>query len=108
MEQLNLPFAKRSLFNAWLFNNAVVPLQTDRYAPLQNQLQNKFGEDTGEHITVKRINIPDLTIPLALGRQENFSLFIPWHRRMASALIEAFMSEFTSSANVNKNLFDNV
>lgn len=83
------------MVQTWPRSNTIhLCLQTDRYAPLQDQLENKFGEDTKEHIPVKRINIPDLTVPLGLGRQENFSLFIPWHRRMASALIDIFMSEF--------------
>lgn len=66
-------------------------LQTDRLKPLQDQLTDRFASDTKTHITVKRIQIPDLTLPLSLGRQDNFSLFIPFHRRMAAALIDAFM-----------------
>uniref|UniRef100_A0A1B6MSZ9 Tyrosinase copper-binding domain-containing protein n=1 Tax=Graphocephala atropunctata TaxID=36148 RepID=A0A1B6MSZ9_9HEMI len=67
----------------------------ERYRPLQDELNNRFGGDTKEHISVKPIQIPDLSLPLQLGRQENFSLFIPYHRRMASALIDAFMSQPT-------------
>jgi tyrosinase len=67
--------------------------QIDRYKPLQAELNNRFGEETKERIQIKQINIPDLTLPMALGRQDNFSLFLPYHRRMAAALIDVFMSE---------------
>lgn len=67
--------------------------QTERYGPLQQELNNRFGEDTRERIAIKRVNIPDLSLPLSLGRHENFSLFIPYHRRMAAALIDVFMSK---------------
>ncbi|XP_054279415.1 phenoloxidase 2-like [Macrosteles quadrilineatus] len=67
----------------------------DRYKPLQDELNNRFGEETKERIQIKKINIPDLSLPQSLGRQDNFSLFIPYHRRMAAALIDAFMSQPT-------------
>lgn len=73
-------------------------LQTDRFQPLQEQLTDRFANDTKTHITVKKIKIPDLSLPLSLGRQENFSLFIPFHRRMAAALIDTFMGNALRSA----------
>ncbi|CAO1425782.1 unnamed protein product [Diamesa serratosioi] len=63
---------------------------TDRYRPLGNELQNRFGGDS-DRIPVKNIAIPDLSIPLQLGRHEQFSLFIPKHRKISSRLIEIFM-----------------
>ncbi|KAJ9581270.1 hypothetical protein L9F63_023542 [Diploptera punctata] len=44
-----------------------------------------------EHISVGSIAIPDLSIPQLLSRDQNFSLFIPLHRRAAARLIEIFM-----------------
>ncbi|XP_054277594.1 phenoloxidase 2-like isoform X2 [Macrosteles quadrilineatus] len=67
----------------------------ERYRPLQEELNNRFGENVKERISVKKINIPDLSVALGLGRQDNFSLFIPSHRKMASTLIEQFMSQPT-------------
>lgn len=63
---------------------------TDRYRPLGNELQNRFGSDS-DRIPVKNIAIPDLSIPLQLGRHEQFSLFIPKHRKISSRLIDIFM-----------------
>lgn len=66
-------------------------LQTDRFKPLQDQLGNRFGSDTKERITVKNIRVPDITPVLAISRFENFSLFIPKHRKLAGRLIEIFV-----------------
>ncbi|KAL1131636.1 hypothetical protein AAG570_011249 [Ranatra chinensis] len=74
-------------------NNSVfdVPSEylVDEYRPLENDLSNRFSGV--EKIPVKKISIPDLNIPLSLGRRENFSLFIPRHNRIAARLISIFM-----------------
>lgn len=65
----------------------------DRYKSLgASDLFNRFGGD-GERISVKRIDLPDLSIPLQLARRDNFTLFLPQHRRCASRLIEIFMGK---------------
>lgn len=54
-------------------------------------IENRFG-DSNEVIPVRaNISIPNLRIPMELGRDEHFSLFIPRHRRSASHLINIFM-----------------
>lgn len=63
----------------------------DRYKPIGVQLFNRFGEEAGERIPVKQIALPDLRDVLELGRHENFSLFIPKHRKIAGRLIDVFM-----------------
>lgn len=63
----------------------------DRYRLIGSELQNRFGESAQTRIPVKNISIPDLSIPMALGRHDQFSLFIPRHRRMAARLIDVFM-----------------
>lgn len=65
---------------------------TDRFRNIGTEVQTRFIEDAEERIPVKDIPIPDLTIPLSLGRHEEFSLFIPRHRRIAATLIDMFMS----------------
>ncbi|BET00231.1 Phenoloxidase subunit 2 [Nesidiocoris tenuis] len=61
----------------------------ERYRPLKDDLASRFG--TEERIAVKTITLPDLSLPLQLGRRENFSLFLPHHKKMAARLIEIFM-----------------
>lgn len=65
---------------------------TDRYRPLGAELQNRFGGDS-DRIPVNNISVPDLKIPMQIGRREPFSLFIPKHRKIASKLIDIFMGE---------------
>lgn len=66
---------------------------SERYRGIGAELQNRFGETAGERIPVSNISIPNLKVPLELGRNEHFSLFIPRHRRIAGHLINIFMGE---------------
>ncbi|KAF2893372.1 hypothetical protein ILUMI_12800 [Ignelater luminosus] len=63
----------------------------DRYKPIGVQLFNRFNADADEKIPVKKITLPELGEILELGRHDNFSLFIPKHRRLAGRLINIFM-----------------
>lgn len=73
---------------------------TDRFRDIGSEIQAQFSERAEERIPVRDdIPIPDLKIPLSLGRHEQFSLFIPRHRRLASKLTEIFMSAFSSILN---------
>lgn len=67
---------------------------SDRYKTVGTEVTNRFGE--GERIPVKNISIPNLSIPMSLGRDEPFSLFVPRHRRIAARLIDIFMGEPTN------------
>lgn len=90
-------------------NNAVFDMPEkfldERYQPIGAEVQSRFGDDAGERIPVKDIQIPNLSAFdfKQLGKQENFSLFIPKHRKIASALTDIFMSEFTN-CHFKKNL----
>ncbi|KAF2892247.1 hypothetical protein ILUMI_13924, partial [Ignelater luminosus] len=64
---------------------------SDRYKPIGVQLASRFSEDTDEKIPVKKITLPDLCEVLELDRYENFSLFIPKHRKLSGRLIGIFM-----------------
>lgn len=55
------------------------------------QLFSRFSEDSDERIPVKKIALPELCEVLELDRYENFSLFIPKHRKLAGRLIGIFM-----------------
>ncbi|XP_067616919.1 phenoloxidase 2-like [Eurosta solidaginis] len=63
----------------------------ERYQPIGNEVQNRFGEKAEQRIPVRDIAIPDLRIPMSLPRDAQFSLFIPAHRRIAGRLIDIFM-----------------
>lgn len=69
---------------------------TDRFRPIGTEVQTQFSESAEERIPVRDdVEIPDLQLPFSLGRHEQFSLFIPRHRRMASKLIDSLMSQCT-------------
>lgn len=66
-------------------------LLSDRYKQ-SPEIQERFGENAGERIPVRaNITIPNLKVPMSLDRKEQFSLFIPRHRRIAAHLIDIFM-----------------
>jgi tyrosinase len=68
---------------------------TDRYRPIGGEVQTRFGDEAGPKISVRQISIPDMRIPLSLGRNEPFSLWIPRHRKIAGRLVDIFMGEFS-------------
>lgn len=59
------------------------------YQSIGVQLASRWSGD--DKIQVTNIALPDLSIPMQLGRRENFALFIPRHRAIASKLIDIFM-----------------
>lgn len=70
----------------WIF-------QESRFKPIGVQLFNRFGSEAQRQISVNDIAIPDITEVSELTRFENFSLFIPKHRRIAGRLIEIFIGK---------------
>ncbi|XP_049840628.1 phenoloxidase 2-like isoform X1 [Schistocerca gregaria] len=60
---------------------SIVSEITDRWGGVQNRME----------IDVKPITLPDLSYPMTLSRRENFSPFLPHHRKMASRLVETFL-----------------
>lgn len=66
-------------------------LLSDRYKN-RPEIQERFGDNAGERIPVRaNITIPNLSVPMSLGRDEQFSLFIPRHKQIAGHLINIFM-----------------
>lgn len=63
----------------------------DRYRPIGTELASRFGETAENRVPVRNISLPDLRIPMSLDRNEQFSLFIPRHRRIAGRLIDIFI-----------------
>jgi tyrosinase len=66
---------------------------TDRYRPIGDEVQTRFGEVAGAKIAVRNITVPDMRIPMSLGRHEQFSLWIPRHRKIAGRLVDIFMGK---------------
>lgn len=68
-------------------------LLTDRYKN-DSTITSRFGENSLERIPVgANISIPNLSVPMQLDRKEQFSLFIPRHRKIAGHLINIFMGK---------------
>lgn len=72
---------------------------TDRYRPIGTELATRFGETAETRVPVRNISLPDLRIPMSLGRNEQFSLFIPRHRRIAGRLIDIFIGKLEINVN---------
>lgn len=73
----------------------------ERYKGRQS-VKDRFGGPNGEKIRVQsNITIPNLKIPMSLARNENFSLFIPRHRDIASHLISIFMGKYKQTLHLN-------
>lgn len=66
-------------------------LQPDKYQNMAQRILNRFGGESLSSVPIKQIAIPDLSLPLSLSRLDNFSLFLPSHRKMAGHLITLFM-----------------
>uniref|UniRef100_A0A6P7FN22 Uncharacterized protein LOC114330954 n=1 Tax=Diabrotica virgifera virgifera TaxID=50390 RepID=A0A6P7FN22_DIAVI len=65
---------------------------TDQYKNVGNQIVSRFGEEAeGGKIPVNTISIPPLGEILELRRDENFSLFLPKHRKIAGQLINIYI-----------------
>lgn len=77
-------------------NNAVFDVPSnflsDRYRGIGPEVQNRFGQNS-ERIPVRNIAIPNMKVPESLGRNEQFSLHIPRHRRIAGHLINIFLGK---------------
>lgn len=80
---------------------------TERFRDIGPEVQDRFAEQAGERISVRTdVKIPDLKLPLTLGRHEQFSLFVPRHRRLAAQLIDIFMCKFVNDLNFASFRFD--
>ncbi|XP_026313500.1 phenoloxidase subunit 1 [Hyposmocoma kahamanoa] len=64
----------------------------DKYKHAASSLGNRFNTDDGRTIAVRNIAVPNLQLPMELPYNDQFSLFVPKHRRMSGKLIDVFMS----------------
>ncbi|XP_050510953.1 phenoloxidase 1-like [Diabrotica virgifera virgifera] len=71
-----------------------VPLEylPEKYKYIGGQISSRFGDEaTGGKVPVNTISIPPLGEILDLKRNENFSLWIPKHRKIAGQLINIYL-----------------
>ncbi|XP_055535218.1 phenoloxidase 8-like [Wyeomyia smithii] len=66
---------------------------TDRYRPLGQTLQNRFGSNVQTRIPLPNIAAPDISFAQSIPRRGGFSTFNEMHRRVAGQLIELFLNQ---------------
>ncbi|KAE8573783.1 Putative prophenoloxidase [Halyomorpha halys] len=75
--------------------------QANRYKRLGKAFLDRL-KGKAKKIALRKIILPNLSIPMELGRRDNFSLFDPHHRTLAAKLIDIFagikdLEEFQSA-----------
>ncbi|XP_046738982.1 phenoloxidase 1-like [Diprion similis] len=75
----------------------------ERYQSVPSVL-SRVGDDV-PRIAVNTINVPSLGIATNLARTENFSLFMPSHRKMAGRLIEILLGMATYDDFLSASVF---
>ncbi|CAG4931475.1 unnamed protein product [Colias eurytheme] len=63
----------------------------DKYKSTSNTLADRFGNDATQTIPIRNISLPNLSLPMQLAYNNQFSLWVPKHRAMATKLIDIFM-----------------
>lgn len=69
-------------------------LQQDGDDQIISTLSDRFDTDHPkvEHLSIANIDKPDIAFASQLGRMDQFSLFVPHHKDMASSLIDVFLA----------------
>lgn len=62
----------------------------DEYKEIAKKIYEKYNRDS--KIEIKPIDLPDIEFAKEVGRYDQFSIYIPVHRRIAARLIDFFMS----------------
>ncbi|XP_046990320.1 phenoloxidase 2-like isoform X2 [Schistocerca americana] len=76
----------------------------DRFQDID--LVDRSGVTGGvQEVEIKPIKPPDISIPMKLGRDENFSMFLPSHRKMAAQLIDVLMGMHGSEDFLSASVF---
>ncbi|XP_067015429.2 phenoloxidase 1 [Anabrus simplex] len=64
-----------------------------RHSKLAEELENRFGGESRVTIPIKLIELKDsLSIPMQLSQDDQFSPHVPYHRELASHLIQVFLN----------------
>lgn len=67
----------------------------ERVRIIRDKIAKRFEKPGRTNIPIGNISVPDLTIPMKIGKNDTFSLFIPAHRDIAGNLIDMFMAAKT-------------
>jgi tyrosinase len=65
---------------------------TENYEKIGMNLRERFIADNGMKIDIQETEMPDISECMKLSRQQNFSLFMPMHQKIASKLTEIFIN----------------
>ncbi|XP_055606735.1 phenoloxidase 8-like [Uranotaenia lowii] len=71
---------------------------TERYRPLGQTLQSRYGSNVQTRIPLPNITVPDLAFADNIPRRGDFSLFNGMHRQAAGKLIELFLNQTNPDA----------
>ncbi|XP_072934083.1 phenoloxidase subunit 1 [Epargyreus clarus] len=63
----------------------------DKYKTSSDTLSSRFEAGSTRSVPIRNIALPDLSLPMQLPYNDQFSLFVPKHRVMAGRLIDIFM-----------------
>lgn len=66
---------------------------TERYRPIGEALQNRFGNDADNRIPVRNVGTPNIAFAEVIDRRGGFSLFNAKHRKIAGDLIALFLNQ---------------
>lgn len=67
---------------------------TDRYRPLGDEMQTRFGEEATNKVVLKPLTtFPDLEFASKLTKEGGFSLFNQSHKEMAGKLMQIFLDQ---------------
>lgn len=67
--------------------------QIPEYSDIHLDITNSFDDNDYDVISIPEVPIPPLDDILKLPRDENFSLYIPKHRKIAGRLIDIFLGK---------------
>lgn len=67
--------------------------QPEKYQPVAQRILSRFGNEASSSVPIKKISIPDLSVPLQLSRHDAFSVFLPSHQKMAAHLTTLFLGK---------------
>lgn len=65
----------------------------ERYKPISQGLQSRFGEEATKIVDVANVQLPDIKFAEAIPKTAGFSLFSPVHQRISGQLISIFMAQ---------------
>ncbi|XP_055535220.1 phenoloxidase 8-like [Wyeomyia smithii] len=66
---------------------------TERYRPIGESLQSRFGSDADTRIPVRNVGTPNIAFAEVIDRRGGFSLFNRKHREIAGELIGLFLNQ---------------